>query len=187
MDSVTTTNPETDIETETQVTSTQTPSRVSSTISGNLVTLSRGDTVIGCFDISALPAPVGAALAAMGLRDYLIRSDDPAGAYAALAFGTIPGRKAAKEKPVAKPRELSAWRQAWAWATAEAEVKAGGGKTHIGKNPTAELKMALDDATQRAATLDAKTIAEAKTKWQVVMHWERLVATSAAAAGDDTN
>lgn len=142
--------------------------RVASTIAGSVVTLTRGAAAIGTFDLATLPAPVGAAIAVMGLRDYLIRADDPVAAFAGLVAGTVPGRK------VAAAKELDPWRLAWAHATAEAEVRKGGGKPYIGKNPTEDFKLALDNAIQRAPGLDKDTLKAARTKSAVVAHWERI-------------
>lgn len=153
--------------------------RVKSTIAGTVVTMTDG-VATATFDFASLPTEVASAIAVIGLRDLLIRSDDPSAAFAKLMGGAVPGRKPAKEKPTTKPRELSAWRQAWAHAAAEKAVKDAGGKTYIGKNMTPEMKLELDNAMQRAVGLHGATLAKAKLNSVIVGHWERLTGAKPA-------
>lgn len=165
-------------DTQTDPTAVATKTRVSSTIDGSVVTVTDADGS-ATYDLAGIPVAAYPSLAALALRDLLIRSNDRAKTYAGLVEGNVPGRKPKQEKAASAPKELSKWRQAWAHAAAEAAVRATGAKTHIGKNPTAELKMALDDAMQRAVGVDRATLAKAMKTSVVMAHYERLTGTVA--------
>lgn len=150
--------------------------RITSEISGGTVTLFKGAQILGAYSVAEIADQT--ALAAIGLRYLLVGADEPGEMFAQLVAGKIPGRgpKATKE--------LEPWRLAYAHTLADENAKTQGVKTYLpgGRNHTQEFTVLLDDAKQRAVSLDKSGLAKAKTIPGVVAHHARITGAVLSAA-----
>lgn len=144
--------------------------RVSSTIDGSVVTVTDA-AGSATYDLANIPVTAYPALAALALRDLLIRSHDRAKTYAALVAGTVPGRKASAAKKALAPA-----RKAIALAMADAEALEKGVKRFApGGKINSDYAMILENCEQTAAGLDRAGAATWSKKRAVMEHLAKLI------------